>query len=210
MATFYLGSQFPLADFTPDSNLVIAATDQSTVSFVVNTAAGGTDIQWTSSAGGNPVQWISGWCQKAGGTLSSTLSATFYVVESDRKANAVLRVRFYHLDYQTGVYTLIGGPWDDTAEIPISLTARTISGTPTSTTFEYCDRLVCRAYITNTGTMAAGYTCTITHTNGTGRCSMVENDSLTWTPTYTSSRYTPGAAHRQLKGYGESTPDTSY
>ncbi len=71
--------------------LPTASTDY--ITGVVNTAASGTQIQWTDSAGGSVLEWISGRVPSGGFTLSGTMSFSLWARESNMSANCGARAR---------------------------------------------------------------------------------------------------------------------
>ena len=132
---------------------------------VVNTAASGTSIQWTKTAGGELMTFITGRSPSAGWTLAGLVSFSLWAEESQSKANCGIMA---HLLKRTaaGVETEIDTGWAYGA--PDEITAVSAAeylwtATPTSTNFAADDRLMLAVYIINVGTMATGYTCTLTY-----------------------------------------------
>lgn len=142
----------------------VSGTEQvgAGVTGVVDTAASGTNIQWTRTAGGEALEWITGRSPVGGWTLAGTLTvARFWGMESNMSANAGPRLRYYKRT-AAGVETEIASsPADDGVEFITSNAEHTWSETPTSTAFAENDRFVVKFFITNIGTMAAGHTCTM-------------------------------------------------
>lgn len=127
----------------------------------VSTAASGTQIQWTQGTGGAALEWISGRVPAGGFTLAGTMTFSIWAKESNMSANCGARARVFK--YSGGVETEIGGgPWNDGVEFGTSDAEMVWTGTPTSTAFAEDDRIIVRFYITNIGTMAGGYVCSIT------------------------------------------------
>lgn len=141
---------------------------------VVNTAAGGTNIQWTRTAGGTVLEWVSPRFKNAWNfknpddlplmDLGDAARITVTAFESATAANAALRVRLFRL--RAGVETEIVLVSSAT-ELPttaLQVTLKSTNGTTTPVTFLPDDRLVFRAYITNGGgTMASGRTATLNY-----------------------------------------------
>lgn len=138
---------------------------------VVNTAASGTQIQWTKTAGGAVLEWISGRVPAGGFTLSGTMTFNIWASENSAQANAGGRSRVFKRT-SAGVETEIaGGPFNHGVEFGTSAAAKNWTGTPTSTTFSEDDRIVVRYYITNIGTMGSAKTCTINYDGPTASAS---------------------------------------
>lgn len=99
---------------------------------------------------------------------ASDISGTIYFHESNALANAGARVKVYHRlpnGTETLVYT-----WTTTGELATTATAYSIAGGTLNAakTFHEDDRIVLRTYLTNVGTMAAGYTGTVSYDAGSG------------------------------------------
>src|SRR5512139_333855 len=133
---------------------------------IVNTAAGGTDIQWTVSAGGAVIEWCSPSLTEAV-NISGTVTINIWAKESNMSANAGGRARLYKVSNDRATWTAIGGPWDDGVEFATGIGVFNWTGSPTSTAFDAGDRIGVRLYITNVGTMGGGYTCTVDHDGAT-------------------------------------------
>ena len=128
---------------------------------VVNTSAGGTEIQFTKTAGGTLVQWISGRAPAGGFTLTTT-DISVWGHESDMAANAGPRYRVF-IRTAAGVETEIGGgPFDDNTEFGTSASEVLWPGDVTDQAFAEDDRILLKLYITNEGVMGGGFTCTLT------------------------------------------------
>lgn len=140
---------------------------------VVNTQASGTQIQWTRTGGGTLLEWISarfreGWSFESTGEAINALDFQNTAYESNALANAKIRVKLFR--WRNGVETECYTAHPASSELSVTAGAlvvwndRTSSGTITQTLtpteFAEDDRLVMRTYITNQGTMAAGYTAT--------------------------------------------------
>jgi hypothetical protein len=100
---------------------------------VVNSAASGTEIQWTDTAGGSVVQFVSGRAPSGGFTLTST-DISIWALESNGQANCGGRFRVFKR-----------------------------AANVTDTAFAENDRILLKLYITNVGTMGSGRTCTLTY-----------------------------------------------
>jgi len=138
---------------------MIPTAGSSSDTGVVNTTASGTEIQWTKTAGGTAMAWITGPVQSAF-TLTTT-DLSIWAHENNMSANCGGRYRLFK--YSEGSETeLTGGPFDDGVEFGTVATEMTWIGNPTDTAFAVGDRLVLKLYITNVGTMATGFTCTVT------------------------------------------------
>lgn len=136
---------------------------------VVNTAAGGTLIQWTRTAGGTVFELISGRVRGPGFTWDANTIALIannpllfgiYVKTSNNLSNAALQLKIYRRRNGTDllVYT---GP-TGTKLTTTSVAQATQGGTlAQQTDFLEDDRVVIRPYLTNSGTMAGGFTATI-------------------------------------------------
>jgi hypothetical protein len=127
---------------------------------VVNTAASGTEIQWTDTAGGSTIAWISGLAPSGGFTLTST-DISIWARESNMNANAGGRYRVFKRTAAGSVSELGGGPFNDGVEFGPSSTEFTWIGNVTDTAFAEDDRILIRLYITNVGTMGGGFTCSL-------------------------------------------------
>ena len=126
----------------------------------VNTAASGTQIQWTRTAGGTALEFISPPIGAGGFTLSGTMNFQINAYENSMNANIGARARVFK--YSGGSETEVGGgPWDDGVEFGSTVGTYgnfAWTGTPSSTSFAEDDRIIVRFYITNIGTMAGGFT----------------------------------------------------
>lgn len=129
---------------------------------VVNSAASGTEIQWTQSAGGAVLQFISGRAPAGGFTLTST-DISIWAAESNAQANAGGRYRVFKRT-AAGVETeLGGGPFNDGVEFGTSAAEMLWAGNVTDTAFAEDDRILLKLYITNVGTMGGARTCTLSY-----------------------------------------------
>jgi hypothetical protein len=130
---------------------------------VVDTAASGTEIQWTKdTTADQSVAWISGRVPAGGFTLTTT-DISIWAHESNMNANCGGRYRVFR--YQTGgtVTELGGGPFNDGVEFTVTTPTEMLwAGNVTDQAFSEDDRILLRVYITNVGTMASGHTCTLT------------------------------------------------
>lgn len=143
---------------------MVGSAGSSTSTGVVNTTASGTEIQWTRTAGGTVLEWISGRVPSGGFTLSGTMTFSIWAQESNMLANCGARARVFKRAANGTETEVGGGPYNDGVEFGTSTGEFDWTGTPSSTSFAENDRIVVRYYITNAGgTMATGYTCTITY-----------------------------------------------
>lgn len=122
----------------------------------VNTAASGTEIQWTED-GVSTIAWISGRAPAGGFTLTST-DISAWMFENNMSANIGGRYRVFKRTGAGVITELGGGPFDDGIEFGTVPTEMTWIGNVTDTTFAEDDRILLRVYITNVGTMAVGFT----------------------------------------------------
>jgi hypothetical protein len=127
---------------------------------VVNTAASGTEIQWTVTAGGSTLAWISGRAPAGGFTLTTT-DISIWARESSMNANCGGRYRVFKRTAAGSISELGGGPFNDGVEFTTAAAEYTWLGNVTDTAFAENDRILIRVYITNVGTMAAGFTCSL-------------------------------------------------
>ena len=152
-----------------------ASSISSGETFVVNTAASGTNIQWTVTAGGSTAAWISP--PLASGVTITTGTMYAYEQESNAKANCKGRLKVYR--YTGGSESdSMGGPFDDDVEMDNALRADSWTANVTDVAFSAGDRIVVKMFITNNGTMVTGYTCTL-QTGSTTYLSLNENLSFT-------------------------------
>jgi hypothetical protein len=143
---------------------MVTTAGSSAVEAIVNTAASGTQIQWTRTAGGTVLEFISGRVPSGGFTLSGTMSFSIWASENNMSANAGARARVFKRAANGTETEVGGGPYDDGVEFSTpNIAEMTWTGTPTSTAFAENDRIVVRYYITNVGTMAGDYTCRLTY-----------------------------------------------
>jgi hypothetical protein len=141
---------------------MLAAAGAGSSTLVVNTAASGTEIQWTETAGGATVGFISGRVPAGGFTLTTT-DVDIWAHESNMNANAGGRYRVFKFTPPSTVVELGGGPFDDGVEFGTAAASMTWTGNVTDTAFSENDRILVRFYITNIGTMAGSFTCTLTY-----------------------------------------------
>jgi hypothetical protein len=141
---------------------MVVAAGSVTATGVVNSAASGTEIQWTQTAGGAVLQFVSGRVPAGGFTLTST-DISIWAAESNALANAGGRYRVFKRS-AAGVETeLGGGPFNDGVEFGTSAAEMLWVGNVTDTAFAEDDRILLKLYITNIGTMGASRTCTLTY-----------------------------------------------
>lgn len=136
---------------------------------VVNTSAGGTEIQWTRTAAGTVLHWITqrfkdGFTLKGGSMVPYDLSTYYY--ESNSLANTAMRWRLYR--YRAGVLTQFLLASDGVEMSTNTFNGKVFSnsfGQLTQTDFLPDDRIVARAFLINAPslTMAAGYTATLSY-----------------------------------------------
>src|SRR3972149_511595 len=122
------------------------------VTGVVDSIAGGTQIQWTKTLGGELLEFISP-PLSAGFPLSGTMTFNIWALEFNIAAN------------------LGGGPYDDGVEFGTSDGVFNWTGVPTSTAFAAGDRLIVKYYITNVGTMGDNFDCTLNYAGVTAGAS---------------------------------------
>jgi hypothetical protein len=127
---------------------------------IVNTAASGTEIQWTDTAGGPTIAWISGRAPAGGFTLTTT-DISIWARESNMNANCGGRYRVFKRTAAGTVSELGGGPFNDGVEFTTAAVEYTWLGNVTDTAFAENDRILVRVYITNVGTMGGGFTCSL-------------------------------------------------
>lgn len=143
----------------------------SATTLVVNTAASGTEIQWTNTGGGSVRQWVSGRVPSGGFTLSGTVTFSIWARESNMNANCGIRCRLFKRT-AAGVETEISSGWaygSPTELDPSALTEYVWTGSPASTVFAEDDRILLKAYIINVGTMAGSHTCTLSFEAASGQ-----------------------------------------
>ena len=123
------------------------------------TTASGTQIQFEVPSTANTVAWISGRVPAGGFTLTSTDFSGWFG-ESNMSANIGGRYRVFKRASGGTITEVGGGPFDDGVEFSVlpTLTEMTWIGNVTDTAFAEDDRILLRVYITNVGTMAAGFT----------------------------------------------------
>jgi hypothetical protein len=141
---------------------LLAVEGGGIVQAVVNTAGSGTEIQWTQTAGGTLIQWISGRAPAGGFTLTST-DIQIQAQESNMSANCGGRYRVFKRTAAGSESELGGGPFNDGVEFNTFITAMTWVGNVTDEAFAEDDRILLKVYITNVGTMAAGFNCTLSY-----------------------------------------------
>ena len=124
---------------------------------VTNSAASGTQIQWTATGGGTALNWISP-PLAAGVTITGTVTFNTWASESAAQCNCGERVVVKR--YTGGAE---GSTVTDSArgtELTTSITNQTWTATPSNTSFSAGDRIVVYWYLTNVGTMASGRSST--------------------------------------------------
>jgi hypothetical protein len=126
----------------------------------ITTIASATEIQWKNNGEVELLEWISGRAPVGGFTLSGTMTFSIWARENNMNANCGARSKVFKRT-AAGVETLIGGPYNDGVEFGTAAAEMVWTGTPTSTAFAENDRLIVRYYITNIGTMAGGFVCSI-------------------------------------------------
>lgn len=123
---------------------MLATAGAGSATGVVNSAASGTQIQWTRTAGGTVLEYISGRVPAGGFTLSGTMTFSIWAHESNAQANCGARARVFKRAANGTVTEIAGGPWNDGVEFGTSAAEMTWTGTPTSTAFAEDDRPHCR------------------------------------------------------------------
>jgi hypothetical protein len=133
----------------------------STDTAVVNTTASGTEIQFTKTADGSIAQWITP-PLSAGATLTTT-DISLWLHESNMNANIGGRYRVFKRDSGGTETEVGGGPFNDGVELTVNTPTEMLwAGNITDTAFSAGDRILLKVYITNVGTMATGFTGTLT------------------------------------------------
>lgn len=143
---------------------------------VVNTAAGGTKIQWTKTAGGAVAEWITnrfkyGWSIDSNTYINAFSRNT--TVESSASANAALLIEFSRRQ-PDGTETLVLS-YASNVELPTTAGSQPIAtsnGTFTLanvTNFDEDDRMVLRVYLIPAPgqTMGGGFTATMQYDSNT-------------------------------------------
>jgi hypothetical protein len=141
---------------------MVSAAGSGAATAVVNTAASGTEIQWTQTAGGSVIQFVSGRAPAGGFTLTST-DISIWAQESNGQANSGGRYRVFRRSAAGVEVEIGGGPFNDGVEFGTSATEMLWAGNVTDQAFSEDDRILLKLYITNVGTMGAGRTCTLTY-----------------------------------------------
>ena len=154
---------------------LVTAAGSSLKTGVVNTAASGTNIQWTKTAGGAVLEWISGRSPVGGWTLAGSMTFNIWALESNMGANAGALARYYKRLAAGSESEIVSSPADDGVEFGTAATKMNWAETPTSTAFAEDDRLIVRFFITNIGTMGGGFTCTLDYDAGAG-----DADGISW------------------------------
>ena len=140
---------------------MVTTAGAASATCVVNTAASGTEIQWTQTAGGATAAWITGQAPSGGFTLTTT-DISIWAHESNMNANCGGRYRVF-IRTAAGVETEIGGgPFSDGVEFGTAAAEMLWAGNVTDQAFAENDRILLKVYITDVGTMASGHTCTLT------------------------------------------------
>jgi hypothetical protein len=126
---------------------------------VVDTAASGTEIQWTVSSGGAVRQWVSQ--PVAVAFTLTTCDVSIWALESNMNANCGGRFRLFKRESNGTETELGGGPFNDGVEFGTVATEMAWIGNVTDTAFAVGDRILLKLYITNIGTMAGAFSCTL-------------------------------------------------
>lgn len=140
---------------------LLAASGVAATSDTINTTASGTEILLQS--------FISGRCPVGGIANIGAITLNLYALESNTAANATVGARFYKRT-PAGVETelLSTGRVNDDLELGNAVAIANWVFTPNQNrVFAEDDRLVCKIYASNFGTMAAGRTVTLQYNNGT-------------------------------------------
>lgn len=135
---------------------------------VVDTAASGTEIQWTDETTNDvEVVWVSGRAPAGGFTLTS-VDLSIWCHESNMNANCGARARLFERTPGGTETEIGGGPFNDGVEFGTAAAEMLWTANVTDTVIEEDNRLVLKLYITNVGTMAGGHTCTLTFNAASG------------------------------------------
>lgn len=162
-------------------DMITGSFANATVTPVVNTAAGATEVQYTRTAGGIALEWISPRVKRGmlidnvlffAGTGSQTVIGNF--IESNASANVGARVKVFARKpdgTETLIYTV-----QTAGELLTTGTNLTLSGGTLNNTVTLAedDRFVLRAYIYNVGTMGGGFTATLDYNNSTAVVQILE------------------------------------
>ena len=137
---------------------------------VRNTAAGGTELQWTRTAGGTVLEWISPrfaepfYWTSADGTPTKVASIIASANESSTSANCGIRFKLFRrskLGVESVIWQASSSAELTTAALAYDTPTIAASASYTPTSMYADDRLVLRAYVINIGTMASGFTATV-------------------------------------------------
>lgn len=165
----------------------VSTTTGPTQTGVVNTAASGTEIQWTTTAGGSVLQWVSGRAPVGGFTLTSA-DMSLWAKESNMSANCGGRIRIFKREANGTETEIGGGPFNDGVEFGTADAEFNWTANVTDTAFAEDDRILLKVYITNVGTMASGHTCTMSYEGiGTLNSSLLIAETVTFKPEATRS-----------------------
>jgi hypothetical protein len=148
----------------------LLTTTSTVTTAVVNTAASGTEIQWTFTAGGTAAEWVSGRMGKnfylANPDVdNAAVSINLNALQSATAANCGVRAKLFRLRNGTETQFFTG---DNTTELGTSAANRVINsvtGTLTPSEFLEDDRIVARFYIIPSAgqTMGGARTCTLNY-----------------------------------------------
>jgi hypothetical protein len=147
---------------------MVTAPGSSIDTAVTNTTASGTELQLTKIAAGSTIAWISGRAPAGGFTLTEA-DISLWQLESNMNANIAGRFRIYKRT-AGGTVTQIGStPWNDDVEMTTA-TREDSWGTVslTDTAFAENDRIIIKVFLTNVGTMATGFTGTLSFNAAAG------------------------------------------
>lgn len=141
---------------------MVTTAGPATDTGVVDTAASGTEIQWTKETTNDvEIQWVSGRVPSGGFTLTTT-DISIWAHESNMLANCGGRYRVFRRESNGTETEIGGGPFNDGVEFGTAAAEMLWTGNVTDQAFSEDDRILLKVYITNVGTMASGHTCTIT------------------------------------------------
>lgn len=139
----------------------------SATTAVTSTVTGGTQVRLTKTAGGSKVRWLSCPLDPVVIPKNSTFTFTVYGLESDARANATWYASVARYVASSGATLIMAANQPYATELGTTNAAQTFTATVTATsgfTLLAQDRLVVDLRLGNAGgTMASGYTVTMTY-----------------------------------------------